>query len=206
MEKNQIKDYLNKAVMGLGVLMFLSVFSQSVRTFFGKVVDIFMNPIVGYVGESNLFLILFVLAVVTALYSSLIQKYVVDQSFVIEFQEKMKVFQKEMREAQKTQNTFQLKRLEEQQAEMMQMQSTLMKEQMKPMLYIVIVSIPLYMWIYYYIGGHPSSSLIFPFWGEKLLNDVVFAGFQFWLVWSFVSSLAISQIIRKVLNIGAPGV
>jgi len=215
LDKQKVKDLANKVILGIGLVFLIGVMIPeftifgitipSFRDMLGGIMDIFMSPILSVVGESNFFLIISVVAIITAIYSSLIQKYVVDQSKMMEFQEKMKIFQKEMREAQKTQNTYMLKKLEEQQAEMMQEQMSMMKNQFKPMFYIVLVSIPFFMWIYYYLGLHPDASLIFPFWGQQFLNDRVFLMFTFGIYWYFISSLAFSQIIRKFLNIRAAG-
>ncbi|WNY29399.1 hypothetical protein MmiEs2_16260 [Methanimicrococcus stummii] len=206
MDTQKVREWANKIVLGLGLILFIGIMIPSVRDLIGKGMDVLMSPIVSIVGDQNFFLILSAMAIITAIYSSLIQKYVVDQSKMIEFQERMKIFQKEMKEAQETQNTYMLKRLEEQQAEIMQEQMTMMKDQFKPMLYIVLVSIPFLMWAYYYIGSHEAATMIFPFWGEQLLSGRVFYLFTYWLFWYFLSSLAFSQVLRKFLNIRAAGV
>ncbi len=207
----KVREWANKIILGVGLLFFIGILIPeftifgitipSFRDVLGGLVDILMSPIVSLVGDQNFFLILSAMAIITAIYSSLIQKYVVDQSKMIEFQERMKIFQKEMKEAQDSQNTYMLKRLEEQQAEIMQDQMGMAKDQFKPMLYIVLVSLPLIMWAYYYIGMHPDASMLFPFWGDKLLSDRVFYLFTYWLFWYFLSSLAFSQVLRKFLNI-----
>ena len=58
------------------------------------------------------------------------------------------------------------------------------------------------MWVYYYISGHGSATMIFPFWGKQLLTSQAFGPLQHWLYWYFISSLGVSQLIRKALNIG----
>jgi Predicted membrane protein len=173
LDTQKIREWADKIILGLGLVLFIGIMIPSVRDTIGSGMNILMSPVLAVVGEQNFFLILSAMAILTAIYSSLIQKYVVDQSKMIEFQEKMKIFQKEMKEAQKTQNTYMLKKLEEQQAEIMQEQMGMMKDQFKPMFYIVLVSIPLLMWAYFYIGGHPDASIVFPFWGEQLLSDTL---------------------------------
>ena len=209
MDKNKVKEQANKIILGAGLLLMIGVMIPSIRELIGKGMDILMSPVLLLVGDSNFFLILSAMAIITAIYSSLIQKYAVDQSKVFETQEKMKIFQKEMREAQQTQNTYMLKKLEEQQAEIMQENMAMMKTQFKPMLYIVFVSIPFFMWGYYYVGLHPDALMIFPFWGEKLLNDFVIDvwifKFAYFIYWYFLSSLAFGQVLRKLLNIRAAG-
>ena len=205
MDKNQLRDWANKIILGIGIILFIGVMIPSVREILGRGMDLLMSPVLALVGDQNFFLLLSVMAVITAIYSSLIQKYTVDQSRMTEFQERMKIFQKEMKEAQATQNTYMLKKMEEQQAEIMKEQMDVMKDQFKPMFYIVLVSIPLLMWAYFYIGGHPDASIIFPFWGERALSDTVFWMFTHWLYWYFISSLAFGQVFRKILNIRAAG-
>jgi uncharacterized membrane protein (DUF106 family) len=117
-------------------------------------------------------------------------------------QERMKAFQKEFREAQLSQNTYMLKKLEDQRKEMMEDQMKMSKQQFKPMAYISILSLPLFMWAYFYISGHGAATMVFPFWGKQLLTSTAFGPFQHWLYWYLISSLGVSQVIRKALNIG----
>jgi uncharacterized membrane protein (DUF106 family) len=117
-------------------------------------------------------------------------------------QEKSKVMQKELRQAQLSNNAAKIKKLQGQQAEMMEDQMGMMKQQFKPMLYISIISIPLFFWVYIAIAQSPNASIIFPFWGEHRLTDKVFWEIQYWLFWYFICSIPVSQITRKALNIG----
>lgn len=180
----------------------IMILGEGFRDSVGKAVGILMNPILAVVGQGNFHLILLVMAAITAVYASLIQKYTIDWDLMRNTQERMKVFQKEFREAQLSQNTYMLKKLEDQRKDMMEDQMKMSKQQFKPMAYISIISIPIFMWAYYYISGHGSAAMVFPFWGEQLLTTKAFGPFQHWIYWYFISSLGISQLIRKALNIG----
>ncbi|MBN1134119.1 MAG: DUF106 domain-containing protein [Methanosarcinaceae archaeon] len=181
------------------------VLGQEFRTAVGKSIGIFMDPVITIVGHQNFHIVLFIMAAITAIYSSLIQKYTIDWNLMRDTQERMKSFQKEFREAQLSQNTYLLKKLEEQRTEMMGDQMEMTKQQFKPMAYISIISLPLFMWAYNYIADltvHDPLTLVFPFWGEQLLTGSVMGPFQYWIFWYFITSLAISQLIRKALDIG----
>lgn len=180
----------------------IMLLGQQFRDTVGQVVGIFMNPILAIVGQQNFHLVLLVMAAITAVYATLIQKYTMDWELMRNVQERMKSFQAEFREAQLSQNTYMLKKLEEQRKEMMEDQMKMSKMQFKPMAYISIISVPLLMWIYYYISSHGSATMVFPFWGKQLLTSQAFGPFQHWLYWYFISSLGVSQLIRKALNIG----
>jgi uncharacterized membrane protein (DUF106 family) len=207
-EDNLVSETLKKQIdrfllaFGFSLMFGIMILGQEFRESVGEIVGILMNPILTIVGQENFHLVLLVMAAITAIYASLIQKYTIDWDLMKNTQERMKVFQKEFREAQLSQNTYMLKKLEDQRKDMMEDQMKMSKQQFKPMAYISIISIPLLMWIYYYISGHGSATMVFPFWGKQLLTSTAFGPFQHWLYWYFISSLGVSQLIRKALDIG----
>ena len=198
--KTQIDRFL--LALGFSLMIGIMVLGQGFRTAVGETVGILMNPILTLVGQNNFHLILLVMAAITAVYASLIQKYTIDWDLMRNTQERVKVFQKDFREAQLSQNTYMLKKLDEQRQKMMEDQMKMSKQQFKPMAYISIISLPLFYWAYYYISGHANATMVFPFWGEQLLTSHAFLYFQKWLYWYFICSLGVSQFIRKALDIG----
>jgi uncharacterized membrane protein (DUF106 family) len=207
-EDNLVSETLKKQIdrfllaLGFSLMIGIMVLGQDFRTAVGGAVGILMNPVLALVGQQNFHLILLVMAAITAIYASLIQKYTIDWDLMKNTQERMKVFQKEFREAQLSQNTYMLKKLEDQRKEMMEDQMKMSKQQFKPMAYISIISLPLFMWAYYFISGHGNATMVFPFWGEQLLTSTVFLSISHWMYWYFIASLGVSQLIRKALNIG----
>jgi uncharacterized membrane protein (DUF106 family) len=195
-----IKKMIDKMVIWLGLfLMFGIILIPDLRDIIGKIVGELLNPLLSIL---PLHIIIFILAAITGLYASLIQKYTMDWELMRRVQERSKVMQKELRQAQLTNNAAKIKKLQAQQAEMMEDQMGMMKQQFKPMLYISIISIPLFFWVYLAISQSPDASIIFPFWGEHRLTDKVFWEIQYWLFWYFICSMPVSQITRKALNIG----
>lgn len=194
-----IKKILNKIALFVGIFLMLGVII--IPGFMGKVgniMDVVLKPLESY----PLHMIIFVLAAITGLYASLIQKYTMDWELMRRVQERMKNIQKEFRQAQLSNNAQKMTKLKAQQAEMMGDQMEMMKQQFKPMLYISIISIPLFFWVYLVIGRNPDALMIFPFWGEQKLTDSLFGPFQYWLFWYFLCSIPVSQMTRKALNIG----
>jgi len=145
--------------------------------------------------------VIFVLGAITGLYASLIQKYTMDWDFLRQQQEKMKKLQREMREAQLSGDKSRQQQLQSEQLKMVSDQSKMMQMQFKPMLYIGIVSIPLFMWAYLFIEQQ-QPVMVFPFWGEHKVTETILGPVVFWFYWYFVCSLPVSQIIRKALDIG----
>ncbi len=195
-----IKKTLNKIALALGIFLILGVmFIQGFVGSIGHIMDSLFKPLISIF---PLHIIIFMLATITGLYASLIQKYTMDWKLMRRVQERTKSMQKEFREAQLANNAQKMKKLQAQQTEMMGDQMELMKQQFKPMLYISILSMPIFFWIYLIISQQPDATMVFPFWGEQKLTGKVFWEIQYWLFWYFVCSFPISQITRKALNIG----
>ncbi|KCZ72877.1 putative membrane protein [Candidatus Methanoperedens nitroreducens] len=195
-----IKNILNRIVLYIGIFLLLGIMLfPDLRNVIGTAVGAFLNPLLSLL---PLHIVIFILAAITGLYASLIQKYTMDWSLMRRVQERMKNMQKEFKQAQLANNAQKIKKLEAQRAEMMSDQMEMMKQQFKPMLYISIISIPLFFWVFTVISQDTNASMVFPFWGEQKLNDTLLGPFQYWLFWYFISSIPISQVTRKALNIG----
>lgn len=194
-----IKSALNKIVLLIGIFLMFGIAFPGMRDMIGRVAGMLLNPLLTFL---PLHIIIFVLAAITGLYASIIQKYTMDWKLMRRVQEKMKRIQKELRHAQLSSNVQKMKKLEAQRAEMMKDQMEMMKQQFKPMLYISIISIPLFLWVFLVISQNPDASMVFPFWGEQKLAGKLFGPFQYWLFWYFLCSIPVSQMTRKALNIG----
>jgi uncharacterized membrane protein (DUF106 family) len=205
MSNSNWKHIIDRMALTLGLgLMFLILldpflFSGQVRPLMGHAVQTMLGPLPHIL---PFHVMLFVMAAITGLYASLIQKYTMDWELMHRVQNQMKNFQKEFKEAQLADNQAKLKKMEAQRAAMMEDQMKMSKQQFKPMAYISIISLPLFMWAWLFISEHPDPILVFPFWGEKSMTDFALGPIQYWIYWYFICSLPISQIIRKSLNIG----
>ena len=180
--------------------MFFSVMIQKVRIIIGQSVNIIMDPVIKIIGKSNFYIVILLIALITALYSSIIQKYTINQNKIEHFQNKTKELKKQMDDAKKIGNQAKIKELELKQIALMKEQTNIMKEQMIPMFYIIIFSLPIFMWIYYYININSGIYMCVPIWGDQLLSDSVFYTFQYWIYWYFIVSISSGQIIKKIIN------
>jgi uncharacterized membrane protein (DUF106 family) len=167
------------------------------------VIGVAMNAVLGWLPAILPFhVVLFTMAAITGLYASLIQKYTMDWDFLKNQQEKMRNLQAAMKEAQLSGDKGKLQQLQTEQMKMVSEQGKMMQMQFKPMLYIGIVSIPLFMWAYLYIAQH-HLTMTFPFWGTHGVSEVVLGPVIYWFYWYFICSIPVSQIIRKALDIGS---
>jgi uncharacterized membrane protein (DUF106 family) len=199
--KNGLMKSLDRAALAVGFVLFFGIMvSSDLRDGLG----VATGQLIGWLPDILPFhVVLFILAAVTGLYASLIQKYTMDWDFLRVQQEKMKRLQRSMKEAQLSGDQSRIQSLQSEQMKMVSEQGKMMQMQFKPMLYIGIISIPLFMWAYLYIGEHSALTMTFPFWGEHAINTTVLGPILYWFYWYFVCSLPVSQIIRKALDIGS---
>ena len=176
------------------------------------IVDIVIGPFVAM--GLPFFALLLILATITGFYSSLIQKYTIDYEKMSEVQEKLKDFNVKFREAQMSGDERLIKKMQARQQAILNEQMQMTQQQFKPMIYIMIVTIPIFFWIYEKIRYMPmpgevtaaiadlSNSIVIPFAGLSSYFDIYLWMFPLWILWYLLCSLCMTQIIRKALNIG----
>jgi len=176
----KVSKGVDRGLIALGIFLMLGavLLGTDFRNEVGAVVDIFFSP---FSSLLPMVMVIFVLSVITGLYASLIQKYTMDWSLMHSIQDRMKRFQKEYKEAQKAGNKQKLAKLEEERAKMMSEQGTIMKQQLKPMMYITVVTLPIFYWIYMQMDVH--ATVLLPVLGEKSLAQSVMGFIQYWIVW-----------------------
>ncbi len=175
-------------------------------------VDIIIGPFVAM--GLPFFALLLILATITGFYSSLIQKYTIDYEKMAEVQDKLKDFNVKFREAQMSGDERLIKKMQARQQAILNEQMQMTQQQFTPMIYIMIVTIPIFFWIYEKIRAMPmsgevtaaiadlSNSIVIPFAGLSSYFDIYLWVFPLWLLWYLLCSLCMTQIIRKALNIG----
>lgn len=197
------KKYSGLISIGLVLLLLLLSSIQSTRDLIGRAADIVLGPLVST--GLPFYMIIIVLSVITGLYTTLIQKYAVDSEHLQEVQSRAMAFQKEYREAQLSKDERKLKSLEQKRLKVMQEQLESSKEQFKPMGYMFIVTIPILLWMAYKIPTLTSGvEIIFPYLGTFNLYTSSIWIFPAWIFWYIICSFAISQVIRKSMNLGGP--
>jgi uncharacterized membrane protein (DUF106 family) len=86
------------------------------------------------------------------------------------------------------------------------MDTGIFKAQFRPMVWIMLLTIPAFLWMYWMIldvgVSAAQPALVIPLYGEvPTWTTAVVGPIQIWLVWYFVCSLGFSQIMRKALNV-----
>jgi len=195
-----MKKYGGYIALLLAMLLIVSYSIPFIRDGVGTAIDAALGPFVDEL-KIPFFILIIILSGVTALYSSLIQKYTIDYDKMQESQERMKEFQKEYREAQLSQDEKRIKKLDVKRDRMMKDQLELSQQQFKPMAYILLLTVPIFFWLLFRLASD-TSSIAMPFFGASTLAAGVLGPIPAWMIWYMMCSLAISQVVRKSLNIG----
>jgi uncharacterized membrane protein (DUF106 family) len=192
------KKYGGYIALVVAMLMMVAYSIPAIREGVGSAIDVIFGPLVG---EVPFFILIVILSTITALYSSIIQKYTIDYEKMKDVQARMKVFQKEFREAQLSQDEKKIKKLDARKDKMMKEQLEMSQNQFKPMAYILVLSVPIFFWLLFRLNL-VEASITMPFFGTNLFTDMVLGPVPAWILWYMICSLTLSQVARKSLNIG----
>jgi len=189
------------AVLSVGLMAGYSW--SPLRNVIGSAMDVALGPLNTAV---PFYAVVMVLAVVTGLYSTLLQANLMDSEKMGEYQEKMQEIQERRKAAKERGDDEALDRIQDEQMEAMGDQMGMFKEQFRPMVWIMFLTIPVFLWMYWKVGiGDPSSgqfgTIVLPFRGTVAWKEQILGPIQVWIVWYFICSMGFTQIIRKGLNI-----
>jgi uncharacterized membrane protein (DUF106 family) len=187
-------------IMGFMMLVMWAYTVEWLRLGVGQGIDSVFAPLVNGFGIP-FYILIVILSAFTGLYSSIIQKYTIDYDKMTESQERMKVFQTEYREAQLSQDEKKIKKLEAKKDRVMKEQLEMSQQQFKPMIYIMVLTIPIFFWLLYRLA-QTTSTITLPYYGLHSLTDPIIWVIPAWIIWYMICSITISQVIRKALNIG----
>ena len=151
-------------------------------------------------------MVIIVLATVTGFYSTILQDKLTNMEGMSEYQQKAQELKERRKKAKERDDDEELERIQQEQMEMMGENMGMMKAQMRPMPWIMVLTIPVFLWMYWMIlDGHigaTSPVVVFPIIGDvPSWTAGVIGPFQAWIFWYFICSMSLSQIIRKALNV-----
>ncbi|MDD4249780.1 MAG: EMC3/TMCO1 family protein, partial [Methanosarcina sp.] len=86
--KKQIDRFL--LAFGFSLMFGIMILGQDFRQSVGEAVGVLMDPMLMLIGQENFHLALLIMAAITAIYASLIQKYTIDWELMRNTQERMK--------------------------------------------------------------------------------------------------------------------
>jgi len=193
----------DKLAAGGTVLLFLGYSQPPIRDTIGGVLDIALGPLASTL---PFYVMILVLAIFTSLNSAILQGKLMDMDKMGEYQGRMQEIQERRKEAKERGDDEALEEIQEEQMEAMGDQLGMFKEQFRPMVWIMLVNIPVFLWIYYMVQTNamvpvPGPVMILPIFGEIANWSDRIGPMWAWIIWYFVCSMSFSQIVRKALDV-----
>ena len=175
-----------------------------VRDVIAGAIDLVFGPLLGLV---PFYVVIMVVALATGLYSTLLRAGLMDMEKMSVYQDRMKDIQERRKEAKERDDDEALDAIQEEQMEAMGDQLGMFKEQFRPMVWIMFLTIPAFLWMFWVVGYRGSEAqyeletLVIPFAGTVEWTTGIIGPIQIWIVWYFLCSMAFTQIVQKCLNI-----
>ncbi|WP_049909709.1 EMC3/TMCO1 family protein [Haloarcula japonica] len=188
---------------GLAALsLFAGYWSTGIRDTIASYDDLLLAPVTD---AFPFFAVIILLAIVTGLYSTVLQSRLRDTEKIQAYQKRVNEL-KERKEAAKERGDDEaLAELQEEQMEVASDQLGMFKLQFRPMVWIMLLTIPVFLWLRWKVrGGHLGASefgLIVPLAGAVGWQEPLFGPMKTWIVWYFLCSMVSRQLIQKTFDI-----
>ncbi|WP_049982086.1 DUF106 domain-containing protein [Halorubrum sp. BV1] len=178
-----------------------------VRNAIAGAIDVVLGPLLNIV---PFYVVVMVIALATGLYSTLLRAGLMDMEKMSAYQDRMKEIQERRKDAKERDDQAELDAIQEEQMDAMGDQLGMFKEQFRPMVWIMFLTIPAFLWMFWVIGYRGSDpaypavaaqEMIVPLAGTVTWDTGVVGPIQMWILWYFLCSMAFTQLVQKSLNI-----
>jgi len=198
-QQKQMSSALFYMMLIMGVMFFV-LFVPGVRDLLGTIIGYPLDPTIGF---DNLYPVLSIIfaSMLTTIISTIVRHFMTDYIKMARDQEINKALSKELRDAQKENNLYKMKRLQEMQLEKMGGMSTGMVDQMKPQIFTIFIFIGIYTWLAVLLGDPLTSEYAAFGWSDHFgffENAVLFPN---WVLIYMIISMSLSSFLIKMLKL-----
>ncbi len=183
--------------------LFLGYSQPGIRGTIGGILDVALGPLNTMV---PFYITVLILSMLTGLYSSVMMDYLMDQDLMADYQQQQKDLKERRKAAKERGDDEALDRIQDEQMEMMSENAGVFKQQFRPMVWIMLLTIPVFLWLYWMVFdvgvATSGAAIVLPLIGElETWTSGALGPVQAWLIWYFICSMGFNQIIRKALNV-----
>ena len=192
------------AMGGMFLTMFLMLYIiiyPGLRVTMGEVAETLLEPRIGFDGAYPAVTILLAGMVMIG-GTTVIRHLLVDWQQMAEVQLKMQAYNKALSEARKSGQQARVQKLMKMQPEVLMLQSGMMSNQMRPMVFTMLIAIPIIMWLYEFTAGLPVQALSLPWEPHWALQDRLWI-LPHWILIYSVMALPFGQILLRGLKLAS---
>ncbi|HUU07792.1 MAG TPA: EMC3/TMCO1 family protein [Thermoplasmata archaeon] len=177
----------------------LVLFDNNLRQSLGRIVGLAFMPLIGFSGQYPV-MTLVCAGLIMTLFSVTVRHFFIDWVAMARNQRIMSAFQKEMREARTSNNTFKLKKLTEIQPKMTAQSLKSTQSQLKLMPITMIVIIPIFAWISNFVYQDLSSTIFSVPWefNADMKNSNVLPN---WILLYSLVTIPFGQVLQRTLKL-----
>jgi uncharacterized membrane protein (DUF106 family) len=194
--------WYDKAAGVTALVLFAGYWNTGIRDIIASFDNLLLAPIVDML---PFYAVIILLAILTGLYSTVLQARLMDHEKMQVYQQRMKELNERKEAAKERGDDEALERIQEEQMEAAGDQLGMFKLQFRPMVWIMLLTIPVFLWLRWKVrGGHlgvGETGLVVPLAGAVSWQEPLLGPMSTWIVWYFLCSMASRQIIQKTLNI-----
>jgi len=180
------------------MIAILVLFDPELRTALGEIVGIVLVPLVGFNYQYPVPTLVITGMIMTGL-TIVVRHFFTEYVEQAENQKIVSAFNKELRQARTDNNTFKLKKLMEQQPEILQRSMKASSTQLKLMPVTLIIVIPIFAWLAVFMGQVHSPIVSVPWSFNVNLLESTFL-FPSWVLLYSVISIPFGQILARSLR------
>ncbi|HJP44265.1 MAG: EMC3/TMCO1 family protein [Candidatus Poseidoniia archaeon] len=192
------------AMGGMFLTMFLMLYiiiNPGLRVTMGEVAETLLEPRIGFDGAYPAVTILLAGMVMIG-GTTVIRHLLVDWQQMAEVQLKMQAYNKALSAARKEGQQARVQKLMKMQPEVLMLQSGMMSNQMRPMVFTMLIAIPIIMWLYEFTAGLPVQALSLPWEPHWELQERLWI-LPHWIVIYSVMALPFGQILLRGLKLAS---
>jgi len=192
------------AMGGMFLTMFLMLYiiiNPGLRVTMGNVAETLLEPRIGFDGAYPAVTILLAGMVMIG-GTTVIRHLLVDWQQMAEVQLKMQAYNKALSDARKEGQQARVQKLMKLQPEVLMLQSGMMSNQMRPMVFTMLIAIPIIMWLYEFTAGLPVQALSLPWEPHWALQDRLWI-LPHWILIYSVMALPFGQILLRGLKLAS---
>ncbi len=180
------------------ILAIFILIDNSLRTFFGTLVGYALFPVIGFNHQFPV-LTLFLAGIIMTGLTVVVRHFFTNYVEQAENQKIVGAFNKELRTARLENNTYKVKKLQEQQQAIMQKSMKSSMQQLKLMPATMIIVVPIFAWVAVFMTDLPNALISVPWSNSVNLNDtsVIFPN---WVLLYSLVSIPFSQVLARSLR------
>ena len=192
------------AMGGMFLTMFLMLYiiiNPGLRVTMGEVAETLLEPRIGF-DDAYPAVTILLAGMVMIGGTTVIRHLLVDWQQMAEVQLKMQAYNKALSAARKEGQQARVQKLMKMQPEVLMLQSGMMSNQMRPMVFTMLIAIPIIMWLYNFVEGLPVQALSLPWESHWGLQERIWI-LPHWIVIYSVMALPFGQILLRGLKLAS---